>query len=419
MSDSTSRRNLVIGVLVLLILLLLLLVRCKHEPKQEPAPPPAISSSAPSGEPGKSEPGVTKQDEVLAPATVEAPPQVAAGTVFPVKWSGPNNEDDYVTIVPKDAAEGVYANYRETHDGAVLELTAPIDPGEFEIRYMAAHAKKILGRSSIAVTPASATLEAPAEIVLGTPVSVTWSGPDNKDDYITLVARETPDGKYGNFTYTNKGSPLLVTAPPEAGEAEFRYITGQGAKILARRPVTIIPPKITMSAPADCIAGSTISVEWKGPNNAGDYVTLVPLEMRDGLYGNYTNTIAGSPLKILVPIMAGPAELRYMTGQGAKVLARIPITVTAADITLSAPAETTVGASVPIKWTGPNNPGDYLTIVVKTAPDGEYGSYANTSQGNPVTIMAPKNPCDAEVRYVSGQGSKVLGRRPITVGKAP
>lgn len=424
MSDSKSRRIAVWGALILLLLLLLPLVRCKPESETGrtpgPAPVSAPASSAPSVESGvPATPRPPGPDEVLAPATVEAPPRVTAGAVFPVKWTGPGNRDDFVTIVPKEAAEGAYANYREIREGAVLQLTAPIDPGECEVRYVAAQAKKTLGRSAILVTPADVSLEAPAEIVLGSPISVTWTGPANKDDYITLVAKDTPDGKYGNFTYTNKGSPLSVTAPSEIGMGELRYVSGQGSRVLARRTVEIVSPRIILTAPADCMAGSTIQVAWTGPDNAGDYVTIVPVEMRDGLYGNYTNTSAGSPLRILAPIMAGPAELRYMSGQGAKVLARIPIRVVAAEIVLSAPAATTVGAGVPIHWTGPNHPGDYLTIVVKTVRDGDYGGYANTSQGNPATVAAPKHPCEAEIRYMSGQGAKVLARRPITVGVKP
>jgi len=70
---------------------------------------------------------------------------------------------------------------------------------------------------------------------------------------------------------------------------------------------------------------------------------------------------------------------------------------------------------VTIDWTGPNYGGDYLTIVSKNTPDGQYAAYANTSGHSPSKIAAPKVLGEAEVRYMSGQGAKVLARRLITV----
>ena len=134
---------------------------------------------------------------------------------------------------------------------------------------------------------------------------------------------------------------------------------------------------------------------------------------RDGQYGASTYTAKGSPLTVTAPIDAGAVEVRYMAGQGNKVLARRPILIVAADITLAAPAEATAGSAVAITWTGPNNPGDYLTIVAKSAPDNQHGNYVYTNRGSPVSVTAPKETGEAEVRYISGQGAKVLARRPL------
>ena len=68
-----------------------------------------------------------------------------------------------------------------------------------------------------------------------------------------------------------------------------------------------------------------------------------------------------------------------------------------------------------ITWTGPNNPGDYITIVPKGLPDGQYRDYATTSNGSPLTVKAPKDAGDAEIRYMTGQGGKVLARIAIEV----
>jgi Ca-activated chloride channel family protein len=215
---------------------------------------------------------------------------------------------------------------------------------------------------------------------------------------------------------------MSLTAPSVAGDHELRYITGSRT-VLARRPIKVAAAQVSLSGPDSAVAGTTILITWTGPNNKGDYITIVPADFPDGRYGNYTDTSKGSPMNLLTPIMAGPAELRYMTGQGANVLARRAITITAAQVTLSAPAEVPVESDVSITWTGPDNPGDYITIVPKSTPDGQYGPYTLTTKGSPLTVKLPKTvggqpgagTGDAEVRYMTGQGNKVLARIPIKI----
>ncbi|MCB1233182.1 MAG: VWA domain-containing protein, partial [Verrucomicrobiae bacterium] len=53
-------------------------------------------------------------EEILDPATVKAPDSVPAGSVFQVEWEGPDNQGDYVTIVPKTAEDRDYGNHAYT-----------------------------------------------------------------------------------------------------------------------------------------------------------------------------------------------------------------------------------------------------------------------------------------------------------------
>jgi Ca-activated chloride channel family protein len=417
MPENSKRRNALIALAVLVIVILLLLGRCWQQRSATNAPtaPPTPGGSVGTKAPANVEPAVPEPDEVLGAATLTAPQQVTAGSAFSVAWTGPDNRGDYLTIVPPEAPSSAHGNYRETKHGASVELTAPIQPGAHEVRYVTARSHTVLARIPVEVVPAAATLDAPPEIILGSPFSVAWTGPNNQGDYVTVVPKGTPDDAYDNYTDTQKGSPLTLTAPSAPGDAEVRYVSGQGRKVLARRPLKVITPEVTLSAPADAIAGSTIEVTWSGPNNAGDYITVVPIQTPDGQYGNYTNTSGGSPLKLLLPIMPGNAELRYMAGQGRRVLARRAINITAPEITLSAPLQCAPGTAVSVTWTGPNNAGDYITVVAKATSDGQYGDYINTSNGSPLSVKAPKDPGDAEIRYMTGQGNKVLARIPIQV----
>ncbi|MEO5957745.1 MAG: hypothetical protein ABIZ49_12360, partial [Opitutaceae bacterium] len=413
------RRPLIIVIiLALLALIALLFARCS-KPEPTVAPPPATANapgtSTPNAQPAAPAPGGAEVPEVLTPATVHAPPQIGAGAVFSVAWTGPNNTGDFVTIVRQETPATGNGAYALTREGSPLNLTAPIDPGEWELRYVTARSRTVLSRAKIFVLAAGATLDAAASITLDTPFSVTWTGPNNVGDFITVVAQSAPDSQNGNYALTNKGSPLTLVAPTSAGDAELRYVTGQDHKVLARRQVRVVTPEVNLSAPTEGIAGAAIAVTWTGPANDGDYITAVARATPDGQYGNYTLVNLGSPLKVILPINPGDAELRYMTGRGAKVLARRAIRIVAAEVSLSAPATVAAGTSIAVVWMGPNNVNDYITIVAKGTPDAEYGSYATTTKGSPLTLTAPKTAGEAELRYVSGQGRKVLARRSIAI----
>ncbi len=444
MNQPRRRGRTIAAVIALLIIaLLLLLGRCAMQKKASPTPPPTAekpgATPTPTAASNPSTP-TTEAPEKLTPATLQAPPLVLAGAVFEVQWTGPDNQGDFITIVPKDAPPDKYGRYTLTREGPTLKVTAPMEPSAspaaltgYELRYIAARSRTILGRTPIEVSAAAATLDAPAEAIAGTKVSVQWTGPNNRGDYITFASKDWPDSKYGNYTLTQQGSPLTVDAPIEPGDIELRYATGDGHQILARRPIRIVAANVSLTAPDKAVAGSTIEVAWTGPNNTSDFVTLAAKGWPDDKYGNYTNTSAGGskvgepgkPLKLQMPLFDGPAtsegigagegELRYVSGQGRKVLARRPIMLTPVTATLEAPAEAKAGEPVSITWKGPNYSGDYITIVAKGTPDGKFAAYANTSAGPALRVNAPKEPGEAEIRYIANQGAKVVARRAIKI----
>jgi len=420
MADNSSRtRNVVIAAIILIIIIvLLLLTRCM--PKKTPAvvPPAPVTTPKPEPVPAPSAPApaAPKPAEILTPATLTAPPRVAAGAVFQVTWTGPANAGDYISIAKADAPPAANTKYySEVKQDPSLSLTAPIEPGSYELRYVTAQSGTILGRVPIEVDAAPATLTAPEFAVMGKEFAVSWTGPANQGDYVTIVPKDAADDVYTSYVETSRGSQVFLTAPIQPGDHEIRYVTGDGRKVLARLAIKIIAAEVRLDAIPEIVAGSTIDITWTGPDNKGDYITIVKKDTPDGRYDKYANTSTGTPLKILTPIMVGDAEIRYMSGQGHHVLGRRDLKIIAANITLEAPATCKPEAPVTITWAGPNHNGDYITIVKKGTPDGQYGKYANTTKGSPLTVIAPKDLGDAEIRYCSGQGNVVLARIGIKI----
>jgi len=86
---------------------------------------------------------------------------------------------------------------------------------------------------------------------------------------------------------------------------------------------------------------------------------------------------------------------------------------------LWAPTETVVGSWLAVAWSGPNKRGDRITVVVAASPDDHTGRYALTRQGNPLILPMPAAPGTYEIRYLAGNGGRLLARRGIRVIPAP
>jgi hypothetical protein len=173
-------------------------------------------------------------------------------------------------------------------------------------------------------------------------------------------------------------------------------------------------------------AGATVTVRWSGPNGRGDYITIARRGAEPNAYLDYRFTSNGStpvnPVSLVLPAEPGEYEIRYLLGNPRRVLAAVPYAVTKITATVDGPAIVAPGASFAISWSGPNNRGDWLTIITPGARPQAYGSYvdaaagrAETRTGNrSATLRAPAQPGRYELRYVQ-QGTHIIGTRAIDV----
>lgn len=351
---------------------------------------------------------------VEALVSLSAAEDAIAGSSVKVTWEGPANDGDFITIVPASAEEGKYLKYAYAKSGEnTVKITAPIKPGDAEIRYLAGNGRATLARIPIRILEAEVTLAAPGEAVAGSEVPIQWEGPANSGDFITIVAASAPEGSYKKYAYARPDETAIkVTAPMETGPAEIRYLAGNGRKTLARIPIEIKKAEVSLSAPEEAVAGSLVKVEWEGPGNSGDFLTIVSKLAPEKSYSKVTYTkSAHSVVDVPVPMDIGESEIRYVAGAGRQTLARIPILVKAAEISLKAPEEATVGNTIRIEWEGPANKGDFITLVNKSAAERYYQKVAYVVRGKPVVeILAPMEPGDMEIRYLAGANRETLGR---------
>ena len=252
------------------------------------------------------------------------------------------------------------------------------------------------------VATGPANLDAAQEVLAGTQFEVAWTGPNAQGDYITIVlasATKWTDESY--FDTLNATSPRKLTAPSVDGAYALWYVSGADDSILARRAIRVTPFQGDLSAPASVMAGSKLKVVWHGPNGPQDYVTIVKSGATKWTDESYFYTTVGSPGTLIADIKPGSYELWYVIGSDSAVKVRRSITVTPYVVTLKAPGTVSKGAHFTVKWTGPNGPQDYITIVPAGSAPGTYLSYAYTQNGSPVTLTAPTTAGNYEIWYAS------------------
>ncbi|MBP9129704.1 MAG: VWA domain-containing protein [Steroidobacteraceae bacterium] len=351
--------------------------------------------------------------DALGEPTIDAPASAGVGSEVAVTVGGTGNPLDFVTIVAKGGREGSYGGYQYVRKPGTFKLTAPATPGDYEVRVLgAASPYPTLARRPIRIDAVAATLEAPEQVAAGAKFQVKWSGPDNPRDYVGIGNAARP---YVSYVYAKAGNPASLTAPDDAGEYELRYFLGEKNTVIGTRRIIVGGVTATVSAPAQVAAGAKFAVAWTGPDNARDFVTLVKAGTPENRYERYAYTSKGSPLQLTAPDEPGDYELRYLTAQSYATLGRAPVKVTPISASIEGPAEAVAGSTFAVKWQGPNNVHDYVTVLPKGAREGESGNYRYTAQGNPAKVLAPLAPGDYELRYSTGQSHATLARAAIHI----
>ena len=88
---------------------------------------------------------------VAEAVSLQAPPEVEAGSRFVVEWSGTPGGGDFIAIAKEGAATGRHLDWSYTTAGRRLTLAAPFHPGRYEVQYVSGGNLEILARQSLEV----------------------------------------------------------------------------------------------------------------------------------------------------------------------------------------------------------------------------------------------------------------------------
>lgn len=348
---------------------------------------------------------------------IQAPETAAIDTKVPVRVVGADPRS-FVSIVAPQTPEGQYQAYQYTRKGAV-EVPAPDQTGQFEIRLLAPDRPyATLARRPIQIVMPKTSLSAPATVPIATEFKVDWSGPSQSNEFITLVPLATPERAYKDYKYArgDGSGSVTLTTPAQPGEYELRYMTGSKRVVIGRRALTVGDLEASIEFAPNAGSGSRLSVAWRGPGHARDFITIVDPEAELREYGDYTYT-KSSPLEVLVPEAPGEYEVRYLTADSARILARGKLIVGAATASLAAAEQVEADTELEVRWTGPNNDLDYIAITKVGDPKTDL-EYSYSKRGNPALLGVPKEPGEYELHYLTGRDHHSLAKRALTVTPA-
>jgi len=259
------------------------------------------------------------------------------------------------------------------------------------------------------------SLSGPTQVAIGAAFSIAWTGPGAAGDFISIDEPGQPEAQYGPYVYATGGNPSTFTAPEAPGQYVIRYHgAGAGYPVSATHAIQVTDLPATIAAPASVSAGGQLTLTWTGPAYAGDFISIDAVGAPDRDYGPYTYATS-SPGVIQAPDGAGSYVVRYHLAKTYRVIAQAPVTVGGVSASVTVPGTVAAGGNLEVTWEGPNGPGDYLSIDSVGSPDIDYGNYAYTAAGNPVTLRVPEEPGAYQVRYHMSRSYTVLGSAPLEV----
>lgn len=257
---------------------------------------------------------------------LEFSPEVMAGSVLQVKWTGPHNQFDKIQLVDESNNQIVKSTYLRMHSGTIVALQTPEKLGHYRVEYLGAN-ERVLVSKALKLIAVQASLKVMSPVVVaGGKVRIHWSGPNNTYDQIKIVNREDASEIYDySFASFYKTQHMTLNVPEQAGEYEIVYYS-QNDKILARTPLLVTQASALIHPIDEPVkAGSNFVISWRGPSNQYDTIEIRANDSKK-LDFIYVKMHRSHRARLIAPKQAGEYEILYLTS-GKRVLARTQLVV--------------------------------------------------------------------------------------------
>ena len=266
---------------------------------------------------------------IAAEVTVSGPEQVITGSAFDVAWSKTISSTDMITIVPVGSKEGTRHNYRRTNKNTEGQLTAPAEPGLYELRYMLDEGKKTLATAAIEVIAAQISISGPGIVRAGNDVDITWSSTISPTDMINIVPTGSKEGTRNIYLRTGSNTQGILTAPNETGLYEIRYMLDEGKKTIASTLLEVVAADAPLddgaglSVQSEAKVGEVITISWTGVSDSKDQrIALARNDQPDFSWIAIQSIGEENAMEMTMPDKAGFYEVRFLDITARKLLGR-------------------------------------------------------------------------------------------------
>lgn len=276
----------------------------------------------------------TPVEVVEAEMSISAPDEVTTGASFTVSWSSSVHPQDYVTIVPAGADEGSYTNYQRVRQDTENSLTAPAEPGVYEVRYVLNEGSRTLASWPVEVVAAEVILNGPDMARAQAPLRISWSMAIHPQDYITIVPAGADEGTYQDYIRVRDNLEGDLEAPAEPGLYEIRYVLQEGARTVSSRVLEVVGADapldggVGLVVPVQASPGEMITVSWSGGAGSADQrLALARADQADFSWIEAHRIAEETTLELIMPNEPGRYEVRYLDISGQAVLGRAIVEV--------------------------------------------------------------------------------------------
>ena len=242
-------------------------------------------------------------------------------------------------------------------------------------------------------------------------VRVAWSGVRQPAASLAVTPADMEDGRVMREARVGTGATSAIEMPPsEGGSYDVRLLLCAPRITLASWRVEVGPPQIRLGAPEKVTAGRPFDVTATGRLGGAFELGIVRSGTETEVQAEKADHTTPK-VRLAAPLRPGSWDLVYIADDHDRtMLARRPITVEAAKIEISAPAEVRVGAPVTIAFPG-SDIGEGAVVGLWTA-SGEL-------RADRLMLVGERLPAgigDYELRLVDrADRSSVLARRPIRI----
>ncbi|MDP0490837.1 MAG: VWA domain-containing protein [Verrucomicrobiota bacterium JB023] len=276
--------------------------------------------------------------------------------------------------------------------------------------------------SAALVAPATicaqqANLEAPPTGIVDQTVKVTYSGPGDEGDEMTIgtaAGVELLGTNPADLSGDGEGYVDLLM-PSLPGLYTILYRGDEG--ILATKRIQVTDPDFQLSTAREAVADTNIRILWKGISTGNG---MIAIRNADGEVLTSeavpANTTGGSVI-LTTPTASGTYEVSYLDGQ--EILASMPLQVTGGDEThLAVPSQVMARLNFEVAFSGPFSNRDRV-VIVPSGADEPILDYAYLNPGyNSAVLNAPSDAGPFDVQYRNRQG-EVLASAGMQVLPAP